>query len=345
MITPLEHFLRDYAEAVDGLWDEIEPQVYDVLWPDTEQPIRLTFDPEALPEHPSAQLLTFGLPLLAELLSAAQERGQVAHIYHDDMNLQPYRLDQQVRRDLHVPAGMSLELAAPRPYYVAHCICWFEVSYLGDEKTQALISAAVDRRYGRLVRHLEPLLAHPGLGDERRWAFPDASAIPLERAYLIARERVVRSVVTEANSQQRERQGRADREIARMERYFADMAEDLVVRMTKATAKGEDTAPLAQRKVALEREAALRIDELRRKAGVRAQLRLRNLLHLSAPRLFLRARLIAPKQTSSPTFSISWDPLTEKTDAIDCPTCNRPTYTLALTRRGELRCDACADRA
>ncbi len=344
MITPLEQFLRDYAEAVDGLWDEIEPQVYDVLWPDTEQPIRLTFDPEALPEHPSAQLLTFGLPLLAELLSAAQERGQVAHVYYDDMNLQPYRLEQQVRRDLRVPAGTELELAAPRPYYVAHCICWFEVSYLGDEKTQALISAAVDRRYGRLVRHLEPLLSNPGLGEDRRWAFPDAPAIPLERAYLIARERVVRSVVTEANSQQRERQGRASREIARMERYFADMAEDLAVRMAKATAKGEDTAPLIQRKAALGREAALRIDELRRKAGVRAQLRLRNLLHFSAPRLFLRARLTGPKVPTMPTLSVSWDPLTEKTDALDCPTCGRSTYVLVIARRSELRCEACADR-
>ncbi len=344
MITPLEQFLRDYAEAVDGLWDEIEPQVYDVLWPDTEQPIRLTFDPEALPEHPQAQLLTFGLPLLADLLSAAQERGQVAQVYLDDMNLQPYRLDQQVRRDLRTPAGTELALSAPRPHYVAHCICWFEVSYLGDEKTQALISAAVDRRYGRLVRHLEPLLASPDVGEERRWAFPDAPAIRLERAYLIARERVVRSVTTEANSQQRERQGRAGREIARMERYFADMAEDLDVRMAKAVAKGEDTAPLAQRKVALGREAALRIDELRRKAGVRAQLRLRNLLHLSAPRLFLRARLTGPKLADTPAFSVSWDPLTEKTDALDCPNCGRPTYVLALARRGELRCEACVDR-
>jgi hypothetical protein len=342
MLTPLEQFLRDYAEAIDGLWDEIEPQVYDVLWPESEQPQRLTFDPEALPEHPTAQLLTFGLPLLGELLDAAHERGQVAQVYLDDMNLQPYRLEQQVRREVRVPAGTELELATPRAAYVAHCICWFEASYLGDEKTQALIAAAVDRRYGRLARHLEPLLATAELGEERRWAFPDAPAIPLERAYLIARERVVRSVTTEANSQQRERQGRAKREIARMERYFADMAEDLAARMAKAAAKGEDTTPLVQRQAALGREAALRIDELRRKAGVRAQLRLRNVLHLSAPRLFMRARLTGPKLQSAPALSVSWDPLTEKTDAIDCPHCGRPTYVLALARRGELRCEACA---
>jgi hypothetical protein len=344
MTTLLEQFLRDYTEAIDGVWDEIEPQVYDVLWPDQTQPLRLTFDPEALPEHPEAQLLTFGLPLLDELLGAAQVRGQVAHIYYDALNLQPYRLEQQVRRELTVPAGTELELSLPRPSYVAHTVFWFEASFLGDEKTQAVVSAAVDRRYGRLVRHLEPLLADDELGEERRWPFPDAPTLPLERAYLLARERVVRTVAAEANSQQRARQAQAGKEIARMERYFADMSEELDTRIAKARAKSEDVAPLLQRKAALEREAATRIDELRRKAGVRAELRLRNLLHLSVPRLFLRARLSGPKLPPIQLQSISWDPLTEKTDALDCSNCGQPTYTLILDRRAGLRCPACASQ-
>ena len=345
MTTLLEQFLRDYTEAADGVWDEIEPQVYDVLWPEQAQPLRLTFDPEALPEHPAAQLLTFGLPLLDELLGAAQARGQVAQVYSDHLNLQPYRLEQQVRRDLSVPVGTELELSAPRPAYVAHAVFWFEVSFLGDEKTQAVLSAAVDRCYVRLVRHLEPLLVGEELGEERRWPFPDAPALPLERAYLLARERVVRTVTVEANSQQRARWAQAGKEIARMERYFADMAKELDTRMTKALAKGEETAPLLQRKAALEREAATRIDELRRKAGVRAELRLRNLLHLSIPRLFLHARLRGPKLPPLQLPRISWDPLTEKTDALDCPSCGQPTYILVLDRRGRLRCPACAGQA
>ncbi|MEI7644157.1 MAG: SNF2-related protein [Chloroflexales bacterium] len=65
---------------------------------------------------------------------------------------------------------------------------------------------------------------------------------------------------------------------------------------------------------------------------------------LYAPRLFLRARLTGPKLPPMPELSVSWDPLTEKTDALDCPHCGRPTYGLALARRSELRCEACADR-
>lgn len=345
MITLLEQFLRDYTEAAGGVWDEIEPQVYDVLWADQDQPLRLTFDPEALPEHPTAQLLTFGLPLLDELLGAAHMRGQMAQVYYDDLNLQPYRLGQQVRRDLSVPPGIELELSPPRPYYVAHTIFWFEASYLGDEKTQAIISAAVDRCYGRLVRHLDPLLADEGLSEDQRWPFPDALAIPLAQAYQLARERVVRSVVVEANGQQRARQAHATREIARMERYFADMAEELNARMTKAASKGEETATLLQRKAALEREAATRIDELRRKAGVRVQLRLRNRLTLNIPRFFLRVRLQGPKLPPLPELRVSWDSLTEKTDALDCPHCSQPTYALLFERRIGLHCPTCAKKA
>ena len=56
--TALEDFLRDYVETVGGAWDEVEPQVYDLLLPAETAGgvVRVTFDPEALPEHPGAQL-------------------------------------------------------------------------------------------------------------------------------------------------------------------------------------------------------------------------------------------------------------------------------------------------
>src|SRR5262249_33034961 len=67
--TPLEEFVRTYLETIGGAWDEVEPQVYDVLLPAGEAapPLppaanglpRITFDPEALPEHSGAQLASF----------------------------------------------------------------------------------------------------------------------------------------------------------------------------------------------------------------------------------------------------------------------------------------------
>src|SRR5260370_30887447 len=89
--SPLEDFVRDYVEVIGGVWDEVEPEVYDVLLPPGEDAaaldtagrgvLRIAFDPEALPEHPGAQLASFGTPLIDRLLTDALRRGRSAQLY------------------------------------------------------------------------------------------------------------------------------------------------------------------------------------------------------------------------------------------------------------------------
>ena len=81
--TPLEDFVRDYVESAGGDWDEVEPQVYDLLIPRRQasrhfeaEALRITFDPEAVPEHPGSQLASYGTPLIDRLLQDAVEAGQ-----------------------------------------------------------------------------------------------------------------------------------------------------------------------------------------------------------------------------------------------------------------------------
>ena len=77
--SPLEQFIRDFVEAVNGAWDEIEPRVYDLLT-ETEL-LRVTFDPEALAEHPRAQLASFGSPLIDRLLGDAAKPWSAVQLY------------------------------------------------------------------------------------------------------------------------------------------------------------------------------------------------------------------------------------------------------------------------
>src|SRR5262249_40370027 len=114
-LSPLEVFLRKYLDTSGGVWDEIEPQVYDVMLPaGAEVPasrasdsgmVRLAFDPEALPEHPSAQLASFGTPLVDQLLADALQRGRSAHAYLIGLNLQPHDLASRLRRPLAITAS------------------------------------------------------------------------------------------------------------------------------------------------------------------------------------------------------------------------------------------------
>ncbi|MBI5650260.1 MAG: hypothetical protein HZC40_07430 [Chloroflexi bacterium] len=344
MTDPLEQFLIEYVDAVGGLADAIEPQVYDVLMPDADTPMRVAFDPDALPEHPSAQLLTFGSALLDDVLARAQMRGQIGLAFLDDTHLRPHALAERVTRDLVLPEAVALRIEQIRPRYVTHTLFWFEVTYLGDEKEQALYPLALDRYYNRQVRYLDELLNGQRFADTRRWTFADATSQPLERAYVAARDAIVRTVRADVHARQHQTQVRLGEQTERMKRYYADLRAELAERIEKAHARGDESESLGLRQNALNREEALRLDELTRKAQLRVQLKLVNLLHVKIPRLFISTRVTAKQfPTIHPaTLTLTWDPLVEKTDALVCPHCQRPTFELRVNRQGVLHCAECA---
>ena len=123
-LTPLERFVRDYIETAGGVWDEIEPQVYDVLLPTEDRKavtdaggreiLQVTFDPEALPEHPAAQLASFGTPLVDRLLAGAIRRGRYAQVYWNGLNLSPHDLSGRIHRALTLPGDVTLQAGRVR---------------------------------------------------------------------------------------------------------------------------------------------------------------------------------------------------------------------------------------
>jgi hypothetical protein len=169
--SPLEEFIRDYVETLGGDWDEVEPQVYDVLLP-LDSPaagergmLRIAFDPEALPEHPGAQLASFGTPLVDRLLADAIRRGRMARLYVVGLNLAPHDLTGRVRRALTLGAGQRLEVRRVRPLYFAQAIYFFQAAFVSDQKEQEMVPVGLDLHYGRQTRHLEQLLDPARLSD------------------------------------------------------------------------------------------------------------------------------------------------------------------------------------
>jgi hypothetical protein len=94
--SPLEEFLLDYMEVAGGVWQAVEPQVYEALLPAavehaigvaaSDGVLRFTLDPEALPDYPTAQLMAFGNPLLDRIFEHAQLLGQTAQVYLTGFN-------------------------------------------------------------------------------------------------------------------------------------------------------------------------------------------------------------------------------------------------------------------
>lgn len=360
--SPLEQFVRDYVDVTGGVWDEIEPQVYDVIVPTAEdggsgaaEPalIRLAFDPEALPEHPQAQLASFGTPLIDRLLQESLQRGRCVELYRLDLNLQPQQLPARIARVVHVTQAddarrrgsgrdeaWAPEIRRVRPLLFPQVVFWFEATFTSDQKEQEVLPLAVDLHHGRQVRHLDPLLDPAHLGDRFSPALPEVTGISRIAAYRLAREQTVRTVAALANTRARELAERLDRQAARMNKYYDDLADELEEQWQRAAAKGDDSDKYASRREALGRERELRITELRRKNALSVRLRLLNLLVIRQPKLLVQT-VVVPETESPIPLELVFDPLVETVEAPMCPACGRPTFDLQYYR-GTLACPACA---
>src|SRR4029077_4814682 len=250
--SPLEDFLRDYSEVAGGLWDEIEPQVYDLMLPGQkagEEPemVRLVFDPEAIPEHPGAQLASYGTPLVDRLLADAVNRGRRAVLYMVGLNLAPQGLEDRLRRAVTLPSGFELKLEQSRPLHFPQAVFWFEATFVSDQKEQDLLSVVIDVHYGRQVRHLDELLDPSHLAEKPWTPLAEAPHPGLATAYPIARDRVVRTLSALANTYHRELHERLDRQLERISRYYGDLRAEVEEQAKKARNREGDPAKFVAR--------------------------------------------------------------------------------------------------
>ena len=341
-------------ETISGDWDEIEPQVYDLLLPadaaaalagaDGRGVLRLAFDPEALPEHPAAQLASFGTPLVDRLLADAMRRGRFTQLYFIGLNLAPHDLANRARRALTLAsADLRFRLGRVRTLHFAQAIYVFQAAFVSDQKEQEIVPVGIDLHYGRQVRHLEQLLDNSRLSDRPAELAAEARRLSVAAGYPLARERVVRTVAALANIRSRELGERLAKQTARMSRYYADLRQELADQNDRATARAKEPVPdrLAARRDALDREEKLRVAELRQKSSLHVELRLLNLQVLQQPKLLLQAQLVSEK--AAVDLELVWDPLLDALEAPPCPTCGRPGFAFSLlTRPDRLVCSACA---
>ena len=350
--SPLEEFLREYVEVTGGACDEIEPQVYDVLFPAGDwgaqlgvtdrEIVRITFDPEALPEHPGSQLASLGAPLVDRLLAGAVRRGRYAQVYFNGLNLVPYDLAGRVRRAVTLGEGLEVAIQRARALHFAQAVFWFEATFTSDQKEQEILPMAIDLHTSREVRHLERLLDYGRLGDQPAEYLAEARRCSLAAAYPQARREVIRTVASLANIRRRELAERLDRQVERMSRYYSDLRSELEEQLRRARDRGDDLAKLAARRETLDREERLRISELRQKSALRVRLRLVNLLVIQQPKLLLRCLATSRQRASlASDLELVWDPLVESLEAASCPGCGRPTYSLELARQSRLGCPGC----
>jgi len=345
---PLEAFVRDYIDLAGGVWDEVEPQVYDLLLPADvsvdlaadRDVVRVAFDPDALQEHPGSELAGFGTPLVDKLLEDAARLGRFGRAFVGGLNLAPQHLLAKVRRALTLADSLQLELGTVRALDFPQAVFWFEATLVSDQKESYVLPVAIDLHYARQVRHLDELLREDRLSDEPSQLVPQVKRCCLADAYLLSRAEVVRTLGALAGGRRRELSGHVDRQVARMTRYYGDLRDELQTLVERAKARGDDPSKYGSRRAAIDREERLRVAELRQKNILNVQLRLANLLIVHQPKLLLRGDLSSP-HLASEDLPLVWDPLVGALEAVPCPACLCPTFRLETNRRHQVCCPSC----
>ena len=335
--SPLELFLRDYVAAREGMWDEIEPQVYDVLL--GAEMMQVAFDPEALQEHPAAQLATLGSPLFDRLLCDAATRWNSAEFYRIGLHLAPRQLDERIRRSIALPAGATAQIQRVRAMNCPQAIFWFKATFASDQKEDEVLPVGIDLCQLREVRKLDVLLAFDRLSEEPEWRLCEAPHQSLAAGYTTARAHAARSFASLANARRREWSGAVEKQIARMRGYYAQLRQESAATSVRTTDPAAAAARAQSRQDAIVREERLRITELQRKSELRVGVKLTSLLIVQQPKLMIWLA-VAVKARPMQVLPLVWNPLSDSIEAAACPSCGQPTFALEMDRH-RLRCPRC----
>jgi len=336
--SPLEQFVRDYVEAREGAWEEIEPQVYDLLI--GSEMVEIAFDPEALPEHPQAQLASLGSPLIDRLLGDAATRWSAARLYRIGLNLHPHDIETRARRAISLPADASLKVERVRAMSFPQAIFWFKTIFSSDQKEEEILPVGMDLHYLREVRHLDALTASDRLCPEPEVRLAECRHPGMTAGYRAARGHVVRTVTALANSRRREWAGRVEKQIARMSDYYEQLRKEAEEQSTRGTSDAAAIAArTASRRDAINREERLRIAELRQKSAVRVTMKLASIMVVQQPKLMVSSLIMSKDRIIGP-LELVWDPLSESIEAVPCPSCGQPQFGFGI-ERGRIVCAAC----
>jgi len=359
MLT-LQEFVTDYIHTIGGDCEEIEPQVYDILFPDGLEGqnikhesaslpslyelaergvLRVTYDPEAVPEHLGSQLVSFGTPLVDAILADAVHRGRTATAYITGLNLQARDLPTKIRRTMKLPENFDWTFEQVRFLHYPQAIFWFEATFSSDIKEQEILPVAFDLATKREVRRLDQLLDFDRLSQQPTQSLIEANHADLTEVYLKARQEAVRTVSTLSNLRRRELDTRLNKQVARMQLYYSDLRKELaeqenrkIGRPTKEIESDEHREKFASRLETINREEMQRIMELRQKSALKVTLRLANLLIVQQPKICVRAD-VADKRGQfalSEPMELVWNPLAEQLEAATCPVCGSSTFEFRL---------------
>jgi hypothetical protein len=300
--------------------------------------------------------LSYGHPLVEDLVEAARQVPACAHLYVNTVRLDKRGLADLARQALSFPnarlvkvMGRNNEPEMESPtlgYYVRFN---FKAALITDEKREQLLSVLMDAQGGCAVEDLAEIERLTTL--ETMPAFEHLPVMPpvwlpggeplsrqaleglLERAKRVALDELAEPL----ESLQRRAARFLELDRARLEQYYDDMQRDLKRRLERAA--DDRRQSLDAKLVAVQAEREAKLADAEAKYRLRVELELINLLVIAQPRLVLPMKI--ENRTASVTRPVVWNPLLHRIEPLTCDVCGRASFRLFLCTGGHLAHEEC----
>lgn len=323
----------------------VEPRGYgllEVVLPDALVPgfgqshLLLAFDGEVASEVPGSMLVTYGSPLLEELVGLSAGFGRYFVLYAVQKELRPPR-DLERR----LAEGVKYERCrAPRitRHWTEEHVFWsfcFRAVFRSYERTEELLPVVVEGTTGNVVEDFEKRWRNVLVADQPENRLPRAQSLPLARLYEIAgqaacvRARQRAFSILQAGAVQRER------DLNRVRHYHEELAAR-VRRQLSAAQSPERRARLEAQLAATMADAARLADDTLARYRVEAQLELDHIVAYHVSCLHLKLELVHRDRVFGPV--LVYDPLQGVVLPPPCECCGEPTRQLTPDANGRLVC-------
>lgn len=289
----------------------------------------LAFDAEVAQENEGAEFITYGHPLLDRILQACLHLGTVRLRCAQGVRLAPpQNLAERVARELTFVRARSVAVAGVAPIE-QHALAFdFHVLLEADEQEAREVTVLVDLHTGLPLDHLLFALGSVLWGSEPDLALPTRPLISPWEAYASARAHLEAAVLPPLLEEYSRRlRPHLDRELRRVEEYFAALLRDLERRQAGAQ-DPERAARLAAKLAATRADRDRRLEDLRQKYAPRARPQLLAVTWYRWPRL--EVTLTVDRRTRQDTLQVAYDPLARQVQPLPCARCRRWIRTLDL---------------
>jgi hypothetical protein len=352
----LARFVLGFLEQEGGVVTPPAFGIYEALLPEDlaadlgiDDFLRLNFSTESLPTEEDVVRLSVNHPLVESIAEQVTTQPANAAVYVTSVRLEKRGLLDLARKQFSFPNARveglpKREEASELHHYLQMN---FKVTVVSEEKQEELATVMMDLQAGHavddpdLLHQLEIYEPRPAFESlpvaQPRWIDAgEALSSETLQALLPRAENALRAKLADRLTAMSARiQHNLALDLARIEEYYDDLANDLRRRRTRlAETEAERSQSLDDKLAVLEAERRAKAEDVRGRYSLRVDLELVNVLLIVQPKVTLSVSI--GNRTTTIERTVVWDPLTHRLEPLVCDACGQPGEGMTLCVGGHL---------